>query len=116
MQLVFKDSHKTAITLVELLVVLVIIALVAGAVTFAVANSLQKQQIKECQTNMLIIESAKDEYARDHPSATQIDPNEFKNYFHFGIPQCSLHQAYQNVDQLNAKVNCPVHGEIKTDQ
>jgi prepilin-type N-terminal cleavage/methylation domain-containing protein len=69
-------------TLIELLVVLSIIATVAGVVTFAIASTLKKQQAKECLTNMLMIEAAKDEYARDHPGATHInDDTEFKNYF-----------------------------------
>ena len=103
-------------TLIELLVVLVIIACVAGAVTFAIANSLQKQQGKECQTNMLMIEAAKDEYARDHPGATSIDGSEFNNYFRFGIPKCPTHQIYENIYNLNARVTCPVHGPITTNQ
>ena len=103
-------------TLVELLVVLVIIACVAGAVTFAIANSLQKQQAKECQTNMLMIEAAKDEYARDHPGATSINKSEFNSYFRFGIPQCPTHQVYENIYGLNTRVTCPVHGPLTTNQ
>jgi prepilin-type N-terminal cleavage/methylation domain-containing protein len=69
-------------TLVELLVVLAIIAAVAGVVTFSIATILKKQQAKQCLTDMLMIEAAKDEYARDHPGATQInDDAEFKKYF-----------------------------------
>ena len=44
-------------TLVELLVVLAIIATVAGVVTFAIGNALKKQQAKGCLTNMLMIEA-----------------------------------------------------------
>jgi prepilin-type N-terminal cleavage/methylation domain-containing protein len=110
------NRRNRGLTLIELLVVLVIIASVAGAVTFAIANSLHSQEAKECQTSMLMIESAKDEYARDHPGETQIEQSEFVKYFpKYGMPQCPLHQTYQNLDQLNGKVSCPVHGEVKTD-
>src|SRR6516164_2494281 len=53
-------------TLVELLVVLAIVAAISGAVTFAISRTVQEQQEKECLTNMLMVEAAKDEYARDH--------------------------------------------------
>jgi type II secretory pathway pseudopilin PulG len=69
-------------TLVELVVVVAILATVAGAVTIAVVSTLKKEQSKACLANMLIIEAAKDEYARDHPGATQVDdPTEFVKYF-----------------------------------
>jgi prepilin-type N-terminal cleavage/methylation domain-containing protein len=113
--MVKRGRHDRAMTLIEVLVVLVIIAAVAGAVTFAVANSLRNQEAKECQTSMLMIESAKDEYARDHPGDTQIDLTEFRKYFpKYGLPGCPLHQVYQNLDQLNTKVSCPLHGEVRT--
>jgi len=51
-----KSRHSAGMTLAELLVVLAILATVAGAVTFAVANALKKQQAKACLTNMLMIE------------------------------------------------------------
>src|SRR5260370_33847349 len=91
-----KSPRSTGVTLVELLVVLTIIATIAGVVTFAVANTLKKQQSKECLTNMLMIEAAKDEYARDHPGATQInDDAEFRKYFRFGVPRCPIKRVVQ---------------------
>jgi prepilin-type N-terminal cleavage/methylation domain-containing protein len=109
-------EFENGTTLIELLVVLVIIACIAGAVTFAIANSLQKQYAKECQTNMLMIEAAKDEYARDHPGATSINESEFNGYFRFGIPKCPTHQVYENIYDLNTPVICPVHGPLATNQ
>jgi len=77
-----KSLFLAGMTLVELLVVLAIIVAVAGAITFAVANVLKKEQAKACLTNMLMIEAAKDEYARDHPGATQVGEDaEFRKYF-----------------------------------
>jgi prepilin-type N-terminal cleavage/methylation domain-containing protein len=52
-----KSRRPAGMTLVELLVVLAIIATVAGVVTFAIGNALKKQQAKECLTNMLMIEA-----------------------------------------------------------
>ena len=104
-------------TLIELLVVLSIIATVAGVVTFAIASTLKKQQAKECLTNMLMIEAAKDEYARDHPGATHInDDTEFKNYFRFGVPRCPVNskEGYQNWDVLGTRALCRVHGTIES--
>jgi len=104
-------------TFAELLVVLAIIATVAGAVTFAVAKALKKQQAKACLTNMLMIEAAKDEYARDHPGLTAVsDETEFRKYFRFGVPRCPVNpnEEYQNWDALGARVYCRVHGTIET--
>jgi prepilin-type N-terminal cleavage/methylation domain-containing protein len=107
--------HKrstSAVTLIELLVVLVIVAMISGAVTFAVLRSMQKQEIKQCQTNMLMIESAKDEYVRDHPGATSIEEDEFRKYFRFGVPKCPSGQIYANMLDPNVQVSCPKHGTI----
>jgi prepilin-type N-terminal cleavage/methylation domain-containing protein len=112
-----KSQRSTGMTLVELLVVLAIVAIIAGVVTFAVANTLKKQQSKECLTNMLMIEAAKDEYARDHPGATQInDDAEFRKYFRFGVPRCpvNVHEDYQNWNALDTGVSCRVHGTIES--
>jgi type II secretory pathway pseudopilin PulG len=102
-------------TLVELLVVLAIIAAAAGVVTFAVANTLKKQQAKVCLTNMLMIEAAKDEYARDHPGATQISEDaEFRKYLRFGVPRCPVNanEDYHDWNTLGTRVSCRIHGTI----
>jgi prepilin-type N-terminal cleavage/methylation domain-containing protein len=112
-----KSRHSQGITLVELLVVLAIIAAVAGVVTLAVANTFKKQQAKECLTNMLMIEAAKDEYARDHPGATQINEDaEFRKYFRFGVPRCPVraNENYQDWNALGSPVSCRVHGTIES--
>jgi prepilin-type N-terminal cleavage/methylation domain-containing protein len=112
-----KSRQSTGMTLVELLVVLTIIAMIAGVVTFAIANTLKKQQSKECLTNMLMIEAAKDEYARDHPGATQINGDaEFRKYFRFGVPRCpiNVNEDYQNWNALGTRVSCRVHGTIES--
>ena len=62
------ETAQSALSLVELLVVLAITAAVAGVVTTAVLRTLAQQEEKQCLTNMLLIEAAKDEYARDHPN------------------------------------------------
>jgi hypothetical protein len=62
---------------------------------------------------MLTIEAAKDEYIRDHPGATSIDPNAFAQYFRFGIPKCPDGYPYNNLYSLTQQVNCPFHGAIK---
>jgi prepilin-type N-terminal cleavage/methylation domain-containing protein len=112
-----KSRLSSGMTLAELLVVLAIIVTVAGAVTFAVAKALKKQQAKACLTNMLTIEAAKDEYARDHPGATEVSADaEFRKYFRFGVPRCPVNpnEEYQNWNALGARVSCKVHGTIET--
>ena len=112
-----KSRPSAGMTLAELLVVLAILATVAGAVTFAVANALKKQQAKACLTNMLMIEAAKDEYARDHPGLTAVgDDLEFRRYFRFGVPRCPVNpnEEYQNWNALGAHVFCKIHGTIET--
>src|SRR6516165_450802 len=112
-----KSRHSAGMTFAEVLVVLAIITALAGMVTFAVANAYKKQQAKACLTNMLMIEAAKDEYARDHPGATQIGEDaEFRKYFRFGVPRCPVDpkEDYQNWNALGARVSCKVHGTIET--
>jgi type II secretory pathway pseudopilin PulG len=97
-------------TLVELLVVLAIVAAISGAVTFAISRTVQEQQEKECLTNMLMVEAAKDEYARDHVGQP-MDQAEFRKYFRFKIPTCpaNSNEPYQNLFDLNAPVACRIH-------
>ena len=67
--------------------------------------------------SMLMIEAAKDEYARDHPGATQInDDAEFKKYFRFGVPRCPVNakEDYQDWNALGTRVSCKVHGTIES--
>ena len=116
----FFDLHKSrssaGMTFAEVLVVLAIITTVAGMVTFAVANAYKKQQAKACLTNMLMIEAAKDEYARDHPGAAQTaDDAAFRTYFRFGVPRCPLNanEDYQDWNVLDTRVSCKVHGTIE---
>ena len=97
-------------TLVELLVVLAIVAAISGAVTFAISRTVQEQQEKECLTNMLMVEAAKDEYARDH-IGQPMDQGEFRKYFRFKIPTCPANpkEPYQNLFDLNVPVACRIH-------
>ena len=111
-----KSRQSAGMTLAEILVVLAIITTVAGMVAFAVGNAYKKQQAKACLTNMLMIEAAKDEYARDHPGATQTaDDAEFRKYFRFGVPRCPLNpnESYQDWNVLGTRVSCKVHGTIE---
>jgi len=97
-------------TLVELLVVLAIVAAISGAVTFAISRTVQEQQEKECLTNMLMVEAAKDEYARDHVGQP-MDQEEFRKYFRFKIPTCPANpkEPYENLFDLKAPVACRIH-------
>jgi type II secretory pathway pseudopilin PulG len=94
-----------------MLVVLAIIASVASVVTFAALRTLDGQQEKQCLSNMVLIEAAKDEYARDHVGVTAVDVAEFRNYFRFGVPHCPRdpNRDYVNWSDLNATVTCPIH-------
>ena len=112
-----KTRDSSGMTLVELVVVVAILAAVAGAVTIAVVSTLKKEQSKACLANLLIIEAAKDEYARDHPGATQVDdPTEFVKYFRFGVPRCPVNpnEDYQGWDDLHAHASCRIHGTIQS--
>ena len=82
-------------TLVELLVVLAIVAAISGAVTFAISRTVQEQQEKECLTNMLMVEAAKDEYERDHVGQP-MDQEEFRKYFSIISSHCVSGSLYQS--------------------
>ncbi len=103
-------TSRSGFTLVELLVVLSIVAAMAGLISFAVGRTLTKQDEKMCLNNMTMIEAAKDEYARDHVGQP-IDPVEFARYFKFSIPRCpdNPQEDYENLYNLNAPVACRVH-------
>ena len=105
--------QSAGFSLVEMLVVVTIIAAIAALITTAVMSALQQQNARVCQNNMLTIEAAKDEYIRDHPGATSIDPNAFAQYFRFGIPKCPDSGTYQNLYNLTQQVSCNIHGALK---
>ena len=100
-----------AFSLVEMLVVLAIIASVASVVTVAVLRTLDGEEEKQCLSNMVLIEAAKDEYARDHVGTTSVDAAELSRYFRFGVPHCPRdpNGAYVNWSNLDAVVTCPLH-------
>jgi prepilin-type N-terminal cleavage/methylation domain-containing protein len=111
-----KARYTPGMTLIELVVVAAILAAIAGAVTFAVTSALKKERSKACLTNMLMIEAAKDEYARDHPGATEVvDPAEFVKYFRFGVPRCpeNPNEDYVGWSDLRTRVSCRIHGTIE---
>ena len=102
-------------TLVELLMILAIIAVVAGIVTFSVSNTLKRQQAKTCLTNMLMIEAAKDEFVRDHPDAFSGQADQIANYLRFGLPKCPANPngVYNNWNSIGQETSCQIHGTIE---
>jgi prepilin-type N-terminal cleavage/methylation domain-containing protein len=104
-------------SLVEMLVVISIVAVLAGLISFAVVDTMEKQNEKQCLSNMMMIEAAKDEYARDHvgqqlPSPDDSDfRTQFIKYFRFGIPRCPKNKEndYQNWNDIRVPVSCPKH-------
>jgi prepilin-type N-terminal cleavage/methylation domain-containing protein len=107
--------HNRGMTLVELLIVLAIIAVVAGIVTFSVSNTLKRQRAKTCLTNMLMIEAAKDEFVRDHPDALSGNADQIANYLRFGLPKCPTNPngVYNNWNSIGQETSCPIHGAIE---
>ncbi len=107
-------SVSAGFSLVEILVVLAIIAIAAGFVGVSILSVLKQQNSRICLTNMVTIEAAKDEYARDHPGGSAIpSASDFAPYFRFGIPRCpdNNRSDYANLLDLKNPVNCPVHLE-----
>jgi len=107
-------SVRAGFSLVEILVVLAIIAVAAGFVGVSILSVLKQQNSRICLTNMVTIEAAKDEYARDHPGGSAIpSASDFAPYFRFGIPRCpdNNRSDYANLLDLKNPVNCPVHLE-----
>jgi prepilin-type N-terminal cleavage/methylation domain-containing protein len=106
------ESSPTGFSLVELLVVLAIIAAVAGVVTTAVLRTLVQQEEKQCLANMLLIEAAKDEYARDHPADSTPGEEQFMSYLRSKMPpRCprNPNEDYANWNNLDTAVSCRVH-------
>jgi prepilin-type N-terminal cleavage/methylation domain-containing protein len=109
-----RTSVNAGFSLVEILVVLAVVAIAAGFIAISVLNALKQQNSRMCLTNMLTIEAAKDEYARDHPGSTSIaSVAEFAPYFRFGIPHCPDNQAndYNSLLDLKSPVSCSIHLE-----
>jgi len=107
-------SVSAGFSLVEILVVLAIIAIAAGFVGVSILSVLKQQNSRICLTNMVTIEAAKDEYARDHPGGSAIpSASDFAPYFRFGIPRCpdNNRSDYANLLDLKNPVKCPVHLE-----
>jgi prepilin-type N-terminal cleavage/methylation domain-containing protein len=109
-----RRSAKAGFSLVEVLVVLTIIAFAAGFIAISVLSALKQQNSRVCLTNMVTIEAAKDEYARDHPGATSVPSvTDFAPYFRFGIPRCPDNNGtdYANLLDLKNPIVCSVHPE-----
>jgi prepilin-type N-terminal cleavage/methylation domain-containing protein len=107
-------SAKAGFSLVEVLVVLAIIGFAAGFIAISILSALKQQNSRVCLTNMVTIEAAKDEYARDHPGATTIpSATDFAPYFRFGIPRCPDNRGtdYTQLLDLKNPVVCSVHPE-----
>lgn len=107
-----KTHARAGFTLVELLVVLAIVAALSALIGIGVAQAINKANQRDCLTNMIEIEAAKDEYQRDHPSDSTIpSQTAFAPYFRFGIPRCpnNRHSDYQSLLDLRNPVNCTVH-------
>ena len=107
-------SVRAGFSLVEILVVLAIIAIAAGFVGVSILSVLKQQNSRICLTNMVTIEAAKDEYARDHPGGSAIpSATDFAPYFRFGIPRCpdNNRSDYANLLDFKNPVSCPVHPE-----
>jgi prepilin-type N-terminal cleavage/methylation domain-containing protein len=107
-------STKAGFSLVEILVALAIIAVAAGFIAISILGALKQQNSRVCLTNMVTIEAAKDEYARDHPDVTAIpSATEFAPYFRFGIPRCPDNRGtdYTNLLDLKNAASCSVHPE-----
>jgi prepilin-type N-terminal cleavage/methylation domain-containing protein len=107
-----RGSAKAGFSLVEILVVLVIIASAAGFIAISILSTLKQQSSRVCLTNMVTIEAAKDEYARDHPGATTVpSASDFAPYFRFGIPRCPDNGGtdYANLLDLENPVACSAH-------
>ncbi len=107
-------SVRAGFSLVEILVVLAIIAIAAGFVGVSILSVLKQQNSRICLTNMVTIEAAKDEYARDHPGGSPIPSAiDFAPYFRFGIPRCpdNNRSDYANLLDFKNPVSCPMHPE-----
>jgi prepilin-type N-terminal cleavage/methylation domain-containing protein len=105
-------AFSPGFSLVELLVVLAIVAALSALIGIGVAQAINKANQRDCLTNMIEIEAAKDEYQRDHPSDSTIpSQTAFAPYFRFGIPRCpnNRNRDYQNLLDLYNPVNCAVH-------
>src|SRR5260221_9941504 len=90
----FRLAPKAGFSLVEILVVLAVIAVAAGFIAISILSALKQQNSRGCLTNIVTIEAAKDEYARDHPGATTIPRvTDFSPFFRFGIPPCPANQG-----------------------
>jgi prepilin-type N-terminal cleavage/methylation domain-containing protein len=109
-----RASIDAGFSLLETLVVLTIVGIAAGFITISILSAMKRQSSRTCLTNMLTIEAAKDEYARDHPGQVTIPTvQDFAPYFRFGIPRCPDNQGtdYANLLDLRNQVSCSVHPE-----
>jgi prepilin-type N-terminal cleavage/methylation domain len=105
---------RAGFSLVEMLVVLAIVAIAAGFIGVSILSALKQQNSRVCLTNMVTIEAAKDEFARDHPGVSTIpSATDFAPYFRFGIPRCPDNNRtdYANLLDLKNPVSCPLHPE-----
>jgi prepilin-type N-terminal cleavage/methylation domain-containing protein len=103
---------RDGFTLIELLVAVAIAGALAGLVTFAVSQAMTEQQKRQCLTNLLMVEAARDEYARDHPGSATVEGSGLNGYLRFGVPGCPAGGQYDGLHVLDSPVGCSKHGTV----
>ena len=105
-------NYRKAVTLVELLVVLVILAALAYIAVPRIGSSAQNAKLRACQTNIDIMNSQIEIYAADHdgtyPSSLATVTGD-GNYFPDGAPTCPSSGTY-TMDSDTYRVSCSASG------
>ena len=92
-----KGVNRKAVTLVELLVVVIILAGLAAMAIPRIASSAQNAKAKACNTNLDVINSAIEMYSYDNDNYPTLlkDVIGSKTYFPDGAPVCPLSGTYK---------------------
>ena len=103
---IWQNKSKRAFTLLEILVVLVMCALVAGGISIGVTQAITDSKGRQCAANLATIEAAKDEFSRDNPGVALTSIDQLKPYLRYGVPTCPAGGTYSNILNLNQSVTC----------
>ncbi|MBN1126133.1 MAG: prepilin-type N-terminal cleavage/methylation domain-containing protein [Sedimentisphaerales bacterium] len=93
--------HNKGVTLTELLIVIVLLAVLGMIAVPRISRSAQNARQNTCDTNVSVVNAAVEMYAREHDGQYPADTNDLtrkvlnnSEYFPEGVPTCPLGGTY----------------------
>lgn len=99
-------KNKSAFTLVEIMIVVMIIGMLASLSYPSYQKSRQNAQRTVCVNNLRIIQHAADRYLFDHPDITTLAPADLDDFYKQSAPSCPAGGTYSIVVSGDTNAFC----------